>query len=67
MNIFVHIIRHVVVDDVRHVGNIQSSGSDCGGHQDRLSIVDFECLKKGTNSREIIKAAKVMQMPSTLV
>ena len=33
----------------------------------RLSIVDFECLKKGTNSREIIKAAKVMQMPSTLV
>ena len=36
MNIFVNIIRHVVVDDVRHVGNIQSSGSDCGGHQDRL-------------------------------
>ena len=27
----------------------------------------LECSKKGTNSREIIKAAKVMQMPSTLV
>ena len=30
-------------------------------------IVNFECSKKGTNSRETIKAVKVMQMPSTSV
>merc|ERR1719474_591620 len=36
MNIFVNIIRHVVVDDMRHVGNIQSSGSNSGSHQDWL-------------------------------
>merc|ERR1719474_2402362 len=36
VDIFVHIIRHVVVDDMRHVGNIQSSSSNCSSHQYRL-------------------------------
>ena len=38
-----------------------------GGNLEVGNLEIHQCSRKGTNSREIIKAAKVMQMPSTLV
>ena len=34
MDILVHFVRHVVVDDVLHQGNVQSSPGHGGSHQD---------------------------------
>ena len=34
MDEFISTIWHVVVDHVLDLGNIQTSGSDCSGHQD---------------------------------
>merc|ERR1719239_714842 len=36
VHIFIHIVRHVIVDDVRHVGDVQPSRSHSSCHQDGL-------------------------------
>jgi hypothetical protein len=37
VDIFVHVVRHVVVDDVGHPRDVQPSGSYSSGHKDRLA------------------------------
>ena len=34
MNVLVHLVGHVVVDDVLDVGNVEPAGRHGGGHQD---------------------------------
>ena len=36
VHIFVHVVGHVIVDDMSHVGDIQPPGSHSSCHQDRL-------------------------------
>ena len=36
VHILVHIIRHVVVNDMGNIGDVQPSGSHCSCHQDWL-------------------------------
>ena len=36
MHVLVHVIRHVIVDDMGHIGDVQPSGSHGSCHQDWL-------------------------------
>ena len=36
MHVLIHVIRHVIVDDMGHVGDVKPPSSYSGGHQDWL-------------------------------
>ena len=37
MNVFIHLGRHVVIDDVINAGNVEAARSDSGGDKNRLA------------------------------
>ena len=44
VHVLLHVSRQVKVDDVLHVGDVQTTSSDSGGHDDR-SLTSFKSIK----------------------